>query len=76
MSSSRDDRYYASSGKSRRTPPGDSEGVGFFQNFQGQGGRTVLPPISRAFPGLHFPGLFFYVVFNTSNPLNCLAHHI
>lgn len=35
--------------KTRRSPPGGvSQSSGFFQ--QGQGGRTVLPPLSSAFP--------------------------
>ncbi|KAL0956358.1 hypothetical protein HGRIS_002508 [Hohenbuehelia grisea] len=56
MSSSRDDRYYAV-GKPRRTPPvGDSNA--FFPT--GQGGRTVLPPLSSAFPTSHFPATSGY----------------
>jgi hypothetical protein len=69
MSSPRDDRYYGSLGKSRRsTPAGDTQGV-FFQT--GQGGRTVLPPLSSAFPTSRFPGLFFYVVFKPSTHPIC-----
>jgi len=45
-----------------RNPARDTQGVGFFQ--MGQGGRTVLPPLSSAFPTSRFPGLFFHVVFN------------
>ena len=58
MSTPRDERYYNSLGKSRRgTPVAESQGSLF---FQGQGGRTVLPPISSAFPNSLFPGLFFF----------------
>jgi hypothetical protein len=63
MSSPREDRYYGSQTKSRmsRSPPGgDPQNSGVFQT--GQGGRTVLPPISSAFPTSHFPGLFFSIV--------------
>ncbi|KIK99054.1 hypothetical protein PAXRUDRAFT_823153 [Paxillus rubicundulus Ve08.2h10] len=49
MTSQRDDRMYGNVGKTRRSPPGgDSQSSGFFQT--GQGGRTVLPPLSSAFP--------------------------
>jgi hypothetical protein len=58
MSSSRDDRYY-NPGKSRRgTPAPDSQSSLF---FQGQGGRTVLPPLSSAISNSHSSGLFFSV---------------
>ena len=30
--------------------------------LQGQGRRTVLPPLADSFPTLRFPGLFFHVV--------------
>ncbi|RDB25181.1 Homeobox protein YOX1 [Hypsizygus marmoreus] len=51
--SSSNDRYFGTSyGKSRRGSPADNQGV-FFQT--GQGGRTVLPPISSAFPISRFP---------------------
>ncbi|KIK09882.1 hypothetical protein K443DRAFT_82097 [Laccaria amethystina LaAM-08-1] len=53
MSTSNKDRYYSSMGKSRRGSPGDSQGNVFFQT--GQGGRTVLPPLSSAFPTSRFP---------------------
>ncbi|KAF8894074.1 hypothetical protein BD779DRAFT_974736 [Infundibulicybe gibba] len=54
MSSSRDDRYYTGLGKPRRSPPaGDPQSGVFFQT--GQGGRTVLPPLSSAFPTSRFP---------------------
>ncbi|KAF9010491.1 hypothetical protein BDQ17DRAFT_1346313 [Cyathus striatus] len=53
MSSSNKDRYYTGNvAKSRRSSPGDTQGSVF---FQGQGGRTVLPPISSAFPTSRFP---------------------
>ncbi|KAF5380440.1 hypothetical protein D9615_004609 [Tricholomella constricta] len=59
--SSSNDRYFGTSySKSRRSSP-DSQG-GFFQT--GQGGRTVLPPISSAFPTSRFP------VPSYSNPYN------
>ncbi|KAJ7091146.1 hypothetical protein C8R44DRAFT_750634 [Mycena epipterygia] len=51
--SNRDDRYYNT--QRARSPPADQSGV-FFQT--GQGGRTLLPPISSAFPisqTSHFP---------------------
>ncbi|ESK96630.1 hypothetical protein Moror_6850 [Moniliophthora roreri MCA 2997] len=56
MSNPRDDHYYhAAVSKSNKTPPlGDSQSSGFFQT--GQGGRTVLPPLSSAFPTSLFPG--------------------
>ncbi|KAH7888556.1 hypothetical protein F5I97DRAFT_1935060 [Phlebopus sp. FC_14] len=55
MTSPRDDRVYGTVGKSRRSPPGgDSQSSGFFQT--GQGGRTVLPPLSSAFPTSRSPG--------------------
>ncbi|KAK7035457.1 hypothetical protein VNI00_011750 [Paramarasmius palmivorus] len=56
MSNPRDDHYYHPPvSKSNKTPPlGDSQSSGFFQT--GQGGRTVLPPLSSAFPTSHFPG--------------------
>ncbi|KAJ3724830.1 hypothetical protein FB446DRAFT_840622 [Lentinula raphanica] len=52
MSTSREDRYYASLSKTGKSSSlsGDQ---GFFQT--GQGGRTVLPPISSAFPSSHPP---------------------
>ncbi|PFH53785.1 hypothetical protein AMATHDRAFT_73208 [Amanita thiersii Skay4041] len=51
--SSRDNRMFAASiGKTRRSPPGDAQGSVF---FTGQGGRTVLPPLSSAFPTSRFP---------------------
>ncbi|KAK0455021.1 hypothetical protein EV421DRAFT_1896910 [Armillaria borealis] len=50
MSNPKEDRYY---GRSRSPPVGDSQGGGFFQT--GQGGRTVLPPLSSAFPTSRFP---------------------
>jgi homeobox protein YOX1/YHP1 len=52
------DHYYvnaSSIGKSRRNSPGDSQGIPYYQT-SGQGGRTVLPPFSAAFPNLPFPG--------------------
>ncbi|KAJ6587160.1 hypothetical protein DFH09DRAFT_910150 [Mycena vulgaris] len=48
--SHRDDRYYNT--HRARSPAADQSG-GFFQT--GQGGRTLLPPISSAFPISHFP---------------------
>ncbi|KAJ7497546.1 hypothetical protein FB451DRAFT_236477 [Mycena latifolia] len=48
--SNRDDRYYNT--HRARSPTADQSG-GFFQT--GQGGRTLLPPISSAFPISHFP---------------------
>ncbi|KAJ7772607.1 hypothetical protein DFH07DRAFT_166651 [Mycena maculata] len=48
--SNRDDRHYNI--HRARTPAADQSGV-FFQT--GQGGRTLLPPISSAFPISHFP---------------------
>ncbi|THU95396.1 homeobox-domain-containing protein [Dendrothele bispora CBS 962.96] len=60
MASSRDDRYYpaTSSRPSKSSPQGDPQCSGFFQT--GQGGRTVLPPLSSAFPTscLPVPGPF------------------
>ena len=59
MTSSNKDRFYPTVGKSRRSSPGDSQnnhGV-FFQT--GQGGRTVLPPLSDSFPTSRSPGLCF-----------------
>jgi hypothetical protein len=53
--SSRENRFIASIGKPRRSPPGDVQG----SFFTGQGGRTVLPPLSSAFPTSRFPGLLF-----------------
>ncbi|KAF8639571.1 hypothetical protein AX17_001473 [Amanita inopinata Kibby_2008] len=50
--SSRENRILASIGKTRRSPPGDAQGSVF---FTGQGGRTVLPPLSSAFPTSRFP---------------------
>ncbi|KAF4567591.1 hypothetical protein EYR40_006592 [Pleurotus pulmonarius] len=47
MAHPRDERFYSSVGKQRRTPPVGDTG-GFFAT--GQGGRTVLPPLSSAFP--------------------------
>lgn len=57
MSGSSKEQYFTtgSVGKSRRGSPGETNSV----FFQGQGGRTVLPPISSAFPTSRFPGLFF-----------------
>ena len=52
MSSS--DRYNNIHSRGRRTPSGDPQS----SFFLGQGGRTVLPPITSAFPTSHFPGLF------------------
>ncbi|GLB37642.1 putative homeodomain containing protein [Lyophyllum shimeji] len=51
--SSSNDRYFPTYSKSRRSSPDHSQG-GFFQT--GQGGRTVLPPLSSAFPTSRFPG--------------------
>jgi len=58
MASQRDERYYtaATSRPSKSSPPGDPQCSGFFQT--GQGGRTVLPPLSSAFPTSCFPGRF------------------
>jgi homeobox protein YOX1/YHP1 len=53
-----------SSAKSRRSSPGESQGA-LFQT--GQGGRTVLPPISSAFPTSRFPGLFSSIVFKATH---------
>ncbi|KAF9263381.1 homeobox-domain-containing protein [Marasmius fiardii PR-910] len=57
MSHSRDDHYFntATVAKSNKTPPiGESQSSSaFFQT--GQGGRTVLPPLSSAFPTSLFP---------------------
>ncbi|KAJ3896731.1 hypothetical protein GG344DRAFT_71693 [Lentinula edodes] len=53
MSNSREDRYYASLGKTGKSPPLGDQAQGFFQT--GQGGRTVLPPLSSAFPSSHLP---------------------
>ncbi|KAJ4483192.1 hypothetical protein J3R30DRAFT_3668554 [Lentinula aciculospora] len=53
MSNSREDRYYASIGKAGKSPSLGDQAPGFFQT--GQGGRTVLPPISSAFPSSHPP---------------------
>ncbi|KAJ3733554.1 hypothetical protein DFJ43DRAFT_1067685 [Lentinula guzmanii] len=52
MSNSREDHYYPSLGKTGKNSSlsGDQ---GFFQT--GQGGRTVLPPISSTFPSSHLP---------------------
>ena len=62
MTSPRDDRLYPTASKPRGSPPGgDPQTSGFFQ--AGQGGRTVLPPLSSAFPTSRSPGLFFYMVF-------------
>ncbi|KAJ7283001.1 hypothetical protein C8J57DRAFT_1297255 [Mycena rebaudengoi] len=58
--SNRDDRYYNT--HRARTPSADQSGV-FFQT--GQGGRTLLPPISTGFPISRFPGLFFYITRRT-----------
>ncbi|KAJ7882164.1 hypothetical protein B0H13DRAFT_2278394 [Mycena leptocephala] len=52
--SNRDDRYYNT--RRARTPVADQSGV-FFQT--GQGGRTLLPPISSAFPISHFPDAMY-----------------
>jgi len=59
MTSSSKDRYFGNVAKSRRSSPGESQSSHnvFFQT--GQGGRTVLPPLSDSFPTLRFPGLFF-----------------
>ncbi|KAF4620428.1 hypothetical protein D9613_000391 [Agrocybe pediades] len=48
------DRYYSTVGnKSRRASPADAQNNhGFFQT--GQGGRTVLPPITDSFPTSRF----------------------
>ncbi|KAG1808176.1 uncharacterized protein BJ212DRAFT_662800 [Suillus subaureus] len=49
MTNPRDDRLFSNLSKARKSPPGgDSQNSGFFQT--GQGGRTVLPPLSSAFP--------------------------
>ena len=56
MTSSSKERYFGNVTKSRRSSPGESQNSVF---FQGQGGRTVLPPLSDSFPTLRFPGLFF-----------------
>ncbi|KAG1737672.1 hypothetical protein EDB19DRAFT_1829451 [Suillus lakei] len=49
MTNPRDDRLFSTLSKARKSPPGgDSQNSGFFQT--GQGGRTVLPPLSSAFP--------------------------
>ena len=62
MTSPRDDRMYGAVAKTRGSPPGgDPQSSGFFST--GQGGRTVLPPLSSAFPTSRSPGLFFYIVF-------------
>ncbi|EGN99829.1 hypothetical protein SERLA73DRAFT_72615 [Serpula lacrymans var. lacrymans S7.3] len=52
MTNPRDDRFYGSLGKSRKSPPG-----GDVQSsvFQGQGGRYVLPPLDSAFPTSRSP---------------------
>ncbi|KAK2464278.1 hypothetical protein APHAL10511_003735 [Amanita phalloides] len=50
--SSRENRVIAGIAKPRRSPPGDVQGSVF---FTGQGGRTVLPPLSSAFPTSRFP---------------------
>lgn len=47
---------YGSSGKSPRSSPTGDSGGSLFQT--GQGGRTVLPPLSDAFPTSQFPGRF------------------
>ena len=62
MTSSNRGCFYPTVGKSRRSSPGDSHtnhGV-FFQT--GQGGRTVLPPLSDSFPtpDLCFPRSVIY----------------
>ncbi|KAI9572152.1 hypothetical protein HD554DRAFT_2212834 [Boletus coccyginus] len=55
MTSPRDDRMYGAVAKTRGSPPGgDPQSSGFFQT--GQGGRTVLPPLSSAFPTSRSPG--------------------
>ena len=56
MTSSSKERYFGNVTKSRRSSPGESQNSVF---FQGQGGRTVLPPLADSFPTLRFPGLFF-----------------
>ncbi|KAF8160837.1 hypothetical protein B0H34DRAFT_354316 [Crassisporium funariophilum] len=55
MTSPNKDRYYASVAKSRRSSPGEPQGSHgiFFQT--GQGGRTVLPPLSDSHPTSRFP---------------------
>ena len=58
MTSSNKERYssYSAVGKSRRSSPGDSHSAhAYFPT--GQGGRTVLPPLSDSFPTSRFPGL-------------------
>ncbi|KAF5370863.1 hypothetical protein D9758_001886 [Tetrapyrgos nigripes] len=61
MSSQRDDHYHYTPPASRpgkSSPLGDPQCSGFFQT--GQGGRTVLPPLSSAFPTSCFPGPVSY----------------
>nr|GAT45448.1 predicted protein [Mycena chlorophos] len=48
---SRDDRYYPTT--RARTPGAEQQNNSLF--FQGQGGRTLLPPIDSAFPISQFP---------------------
>jgi homeobox protein YOX1/YHP1 len=56
MSNSRDDHYYASQASLGKAGKSSSLGDPASALFQtGQGGRTVLPPISSAFPTSHFP---------------------
>ena len=69
--SSSSDRYFGTSySKSRRSSPDHSQG-GFFQT--GQGGRTVLPPLSSAFPTSHFPGLCLSSVSTTPRSMAVLC---
>ncbi|KAL4080315.1 hypothetical protein V8B97DRAFT_734326 [Scleroderma yunnanense] len=54
MTTPSDDRMYGSVGKTIKSPPGgESQSSGFFQT--GQGGRTVLPPLSSGFRTSHSP---------------------
>ncbi|KAF5351799.1 hypothetical protein D9756_007532 [Leucocoprinus leucothites] len=66
MSGSSKEQYYTtgSVGKSRRGSPGEPNSV----FFQGQGGRTVLPPISSAFPTSRFPVPTTYYTAPRSSP--------
>ncbi|OJA13077.1 hypothetical protein AZE42_01890 [Rhizopogon vesiculosus] len=49
MTNPREDRLFSSLSKHHKSPPGgDSQNSAFFPT--GQGGRTVLPPLSSAFP--------------------------
>src|SRR5271170_6334772 len=73
---------YHSVGKSRRSSPESQSGVYYptgHSSFQtGQGGRTVLPPLSSAFPTSRFPGLSFfpYKTIFTFNVLNFLVLYL